>query len=384
MALGLCQIPAQARPLSATELQQVTSYFSAYIHELKEPVYMFSWANSAKRKNPVFKSGLNSVPDFLRAEIRNEANGYWQDLCTHTSADPADCDPNHPLDSWNIYGNGFYLAHDPVTTMDFGGSPAWVLYQVQLSAGLRYVDLNDANVISNPPQNILDAFKNLGCPAAWIEKGVLDFANVFTVANPHQFPDASNDCKLALRKVFKENLAINGYFYRYRATRFSECPKAREAMVLTDDGKIQDLKVFNALSAANREDRVRIQSLFYKAAHDDPWTNGFTFLKTLTSPDHPTWPARAGTFYSCEQHAGCTWVGPAYCDPANPETCDYTFPGSMAPPAFPSQPMPQEISHVPMSQPYWVSPDLLWKDLSGAAIDESLGPWIKQNLFQCQ
>jgi hypothetical protein len=375
LTITLCQIPAQARPLSATELQQVATYFAQFVHELKEPVYMWSWSNGA----------LNAVPDSLRNGIHATASGYWQDLCTHTPADPADCDPNHSIDSWNIYGSGFYLAHDPVTTMDFGGNPRWLLYQVQLSAGLRFVDLNEVNVIVKPPQNIVDEFKSAGCPQAWLADGKLDFASVFTVANPHQFPDATPECKLALRKVFKELLGIDGFFYRYRASRFSECPNAREAFVLADDSKILNLKVFNASSTANREDRLRIQSLFYKAAHDDPWTNGFTFLKTFTSSVHPTWPAWQGTFYSCDQHEGCTWIGPTYCDPENPKNCDYTFPGSVAPPEFPSQPIPQVISQaqVPLSQPYWVSPGLLWKDLDGQTRDQDLGPWIQQNLFQC-
>src|SRR4051812_25488432 len=61
------------------------NYFSSFVRELQSPIYMWSWT-----RKPI-----------TREKIHELVSNFWQDMCTHSKNDPADCDPNHAIDSWN-------------------------------------------------------------------------------------------------------------------------------------------------------------------------------------------------------------------------------------------------------------------------------------------
>src|SRR5262249_25131637 len=138
----------------------------------------------------------------------------WMSLCTgNPSLDPTDCayDEDGLLHNrGNMFGPGFYAADDPVVTMSYGGGNDWVLLQVRLPVGFRYLDIReDVQSFDEGYQLFSD------CPSR-----VGSIYSLFANLSIYALPDV---CRLKIRRLLKDLLHLDGFYYDYSRTRYTQC-----------------------------------------------------------------------------------------------------------------------------------------------------------------
>ncbi len=257
---------------------EVVQYLSKYVYELKRPYMVFHWFDATNR-NALWKSPISAYDYAGYNYVRNQGSRFFQSYCStqNSSLNPDDCSPastpNYGMN--NMYGPGFYAAQNPMETYSFGGGPGnAVLIQIQLPKGFKTLDL----VKDTPlfPSEISNYFQNEQCPY---------FSSLSALV---QLPSGYGDrdqCKLAVRRVLKDKLNIEGFFYDYgNFLSISGCnsdalvppssetaaignyrgPFGQRALVLTSTGRISpsNVRIFNSQTPDAKTDRITLDAIF--------------------------------------------------------------------------------------------------------------------------
>jgi len=266
----------------ATEAE-VAQYFSKYVYELKKSYKVFHWFNGAGR-NAVWSSRLSASNPSGYDHLVNLSRRYYNAFCSqkNPSANPSDCDLSdlqYGRDGY--YGPGLYASLDPVATAAFGGGSGWVLMQIQLPKGYRVADLTKDQDVSIPPE-VLNFFSQEGCKST-----VKSWYRLFSAGmeNVNGYNRVDEKCNLMIRRLLKDRLKVDGFFYRYGTSNFQGCnqsstiiPQSAEtaaiggyqgpfgvrALIVANTDKItaSDVRVFNSQTSDAKADRTFIMSAF--------------------------------------------------------------------------------------------------------------------------
>jgi len=261
---------------------EVVQYLSQQVYEMKKQYLVWHWFKNTGR-NPVWQSALPSNSREGENYMVGFARRYWQSFCslTNPSANPRDCGNLNVLKfgATNMYGAALYTSVDPVATFTFGGGPnEWVLMQIQVPKGFRVIDL--AKDSSPLPKEIKNFFNQAQCPTATTVDELFRMGQYNINSGSNQY----EACAATVRRIFKDTLKIDGFFYTYASSNFRGCntrgvsrsaetdalggyqgPFGGRAFVITSPDKIaaKDIKVFNQHTPDAKADRSMIASAMY-------------------------------------------------------------------------------------------------------------------------
>lgn len=418
-------IPAWA----ATDPSPLSVFLSQYVYELTRPIYTWNWSNAAGR-DPIWLTNLSAFSPAGIDHLKSTTSRYWQSFCSkNAKLNPPDCGdaqftPDGYIGQGNMYGPGLYAAVDPVSTMSYGGgNQNWVLMQIRLPKGLRILDLQRDGSM-NLPLKVQKYLLGLNCPAAWM-KNSAQLTSMLSANETYKNGRAmfaggddhivvSDECLLAIRKILKDDLQIDAFAYSYQGSEFRECdlpvdgtnyyltysqsgnnPRRQVAFVIANAVRFSsdDIRVFNSQTTDDREDRVRIQSLFYKADVDSAYRVAMRYFRSLSYPDYPG--QQVSSLYP-----NCNWDSQSnkqscklqisMCKDGN--NCQNVDAPSMPPSLFGNMETVMSSRNVPETlNPYAYSittdqlpkPTLLWADLDGDPVDQTLSAWVTNQLFGC-
>ena len=388
----------------------VARYLWARMFTLRQPVYVWSWANDRYWHTP---TDPHSSEGYRR--FQKQSTLFFEGYCSPNAAlNPADCPAPETITADLLYGRGsengsaLYAAADPVATSDFGHDDQWNLMQIQLTPGLRVLDIRREEKLPAP---VMAALESLGCNAV---KESWNIRRIFSLgARGQPFAPVSDTCAVGMRSILKDILKIDAFAYDYSSAEFSECddprfgnnlksdlgdgrsqnPSRNTAFVITSGKHIAptQVMVFNSSTREAREDRVRIQSLFYKADVDFPARVALGYYyKIAQSKTAPV--LNAGFIDGASQTCTLSSDAQSQCEilinfcGRNGECRDLKGFASVPPPTIPFKlPVTMQSASTPMSLSMRMQMEhLLWADLEGVAPDLNLGVWVTQNLFGCQ
>lgn len=303
---------AVAAPVDV-DLTPVANYVSQFVKEIKSPVVVWHWFGGEGR-NPIWKSAISSDSVAAYEHFVYATRNYYLGLCSGiVDQDPAECQGDLSalkFSKTSLYGPGFYAAVDPVITAFRGGIPNWVLLQIRLPQGFRYVDQqNVSSSVPSVPPEVTTALEAYGCA---FSQWPADF--IFNFLKQTYFQNLNPLCRVAVRKVLQNILKVDGFYYSYDGAYLSVCNLSshKGAFVITDSKRFtpEDVRSFNTGTTDDREDRLRIISFFYKSAHDG--NPGYAYPRPVVKNDptirqSPTWDdlEGAGTDPDIDQ-----WIKP--------------------------------------------------------------------------
>ena len=273
------------------------------------------------------------------------------------------------------------MAVDPVVTVSYGGgSKDWLLVELELPIGFRLLDLQMLNMkyTNNSPglMKILEAF---GCSS-------YSSAQEFFTSGAIRL---SEKCRSFGKKIFQEELKIDGFSYGYGDTNFVECKQgeysfARAAFVITDSKwmKPESVRYYTENSTHLRENRIMIQTIFFKAIEKESGAKSAALAiisnYLVAHPDQNFEKSTSTcdgnqcviTVDFCDDHNICAKVNL----PPLPRLGGGVISAATAPPA---------VSGLILSRANYLKP-LLWDDLEGAPKAKTVSEWIKSNKFACE
>ena len=169
-------------------------------------------------------------------------------------------DPDTPPQPFVMAG-GLYASLDPVIGRTFGGiGDEWVLVRIELTPGLRYLDLRRAAPTADPPLQLspalAEALRQAGCAPTSAQSL---FVGV----------DSASCRAIALSTL--RGLQVQAVMYDYATVDLPGCPPGRRgAFILLDTGAWGSLAAFvNDLGRADAAtpERRMIHTLFDEAVH---------------------------------------------------------------------------------------------------------------------
>jgi hypothetical protein len=383
-AIAHADTQANYPALKGVDLSSAIRFFKPFVKTLKQPIYLWSWFD-ARGRNPIWTSNVPASDSIAADHVASASRLYWQSFCTgDSSQDPSDCQVDQTrmqFGSGNMYGPGFYAAVDPVTTSDYGNPSQgnWVLLQIKLPVGFKIVDYVAAYNTSMP-SDVEQTLQTLGCPFS----GYSFYESVFALNRSGR---SYGKCSLAMRYIFRDVLQIDAFDYSYQGTLFPECKVQNHetAFVITNDeafdswshrGATQaEVKVFNKMTTDAREDRVRIQSFFYKAESKDTSSDTYKIQNYYAAngiPGHPN---------SYVLNMDMSQMLMTVC-PQNATAIEQCTKNMAIDSSILQAPAKTLISKSAPPQD-WDGGGLLWDDLDGVPRDANLDKFITDDLFRC-
>jgi hypothetical protein len=366
MAANALASKTPKHPLSQMEI--IANGLKRYIYTLTEPALIFHYFN-ADNAVPEWRGPLSSSDPKGYAYTLKSSQIYWKNFGLND-------------DHNNVYGRGLYFAEDPVATNGFGGFN-FVLLQLRLPIGFRVLDLsNYHDVFSDDEQQ---ALKQQGCenivgPESLMQPG--------TTKSPI--------CLQNLIQVLRDQLQIDGISYNYQRSFFSECPsppnyknytlETQSAFILTDIKSIRPemVRIFNRWTQDDREERIHIQSLFYKNVHDSTLDiknitiiMQFNNMEKILGKLYPGYKISSFNFV-CSR-AECITL--EICENKDTKHCLTIHLPNVEP-----QPYPDlfDSFHPPLTLTTEAQGQVwMWPDLNHQPTDPAPGEWIKKNLLGC-
>jgi len=282
----------QGRVASETEVVQ---FISKYTYEMKKSYKVFHWFNGGGR-NAVWSSPLSASNPSGYDHLVNLGRRYYNSFCSqkNPSVNPSDCTDLSDLQYGRsgFYGAALYTSIDPAATASYGVSsgPNWVLMQVQLPQGYRVLDLMKDDRVAFP-QEVLNFFSQEGCAnrvTSFYRLIMVGTTNLNGFYNGTTIDSAAEKCALTVRRILKDEVKMDGFFYNYGAAAFQECikpsdevtksaetvalggyqgPFSQRALIITNPDKMSanDVKVFNTQTPDAKDDRITILSAFDSA-----------------------------------------------------------------------------------------------------------------------
>jgi hypothetical protein len=244
-------ISAFAAPTSGDEdVNKVASAFKKYLLVLNEPVLVFHYFDGS-HAGPKWNQALSASDPMAYKYVKESSEIYWR--------------YSNQESPGNMYGRGLYVAGDPVSTLNYGGDN-FVLLQIQLPQGFRVLELVNGNNIpfSAETQKILSRH---GCPEG---------TNIMSLMMPQVFK--SPECHQIVQQVLREKLQIDAFRFEYPRADFNECTatsregyaESNSALLITNGTKFKPemIRAYNKFSTDDKENRVNIESLFYKTSYE--------------------------------------------------------------------------------------------------------------------
>jgi hypothetical protein len=223
---------------AAPQDEMLENYFAQYVYVMNSPVFVYHWFQGGNI-HPV-KSSDRKGFDYLK----DQSSLFWKT------------------------GKAFDLAVDPISSRKLGGSENWNLIQLRMTSGFRVLDFRQGKE-TRFPAAIQELLVQQGCPASFNQIDKL----------PEVVVLGKKSCVDALRRVLSDDLSIDAFAGTpLGGTRTSECSSISKNTAFTlasiKHFTPEDVKLFNEHTLDSVEDRVRIQSLFYKADYDTNFTAG--------------------------------------------------------------------------------------------------------------
>jgi len=348
------------------------------VRTLDRSVDMWHWFNAYGR-NPLWSSHFQSDDPATWRHFDYMARLFFQNFCvTDGTPNPPDCaGANIRFGTGNAYGPGLYVLADPVGTASYGyGSyGGWAVLQIRLPVGFRYLNADDYTSFSPEAQTVLQA---LGCSSG---------VSIGSLLSVGRYKDSyGSQCVLAIRRILKDEIKLDGISYAYSAASFKDCKPSAEskenhahAFVLTSSRGIgaADVRIFNAQTTDAIEDRARIETLFYLAQ-----MFGASALKFL--PNVPGYPGYK--FDSAKQSCSYFTDGKYTCQlmiricSADHSDCQ-TIP---EPEDLDLTQIQMSAKNAPSNHSVTYSNSLLWPDLEGRPLTGEMSKWIKNHLYGCK
>ena len=343
-----------AMNFQGVDVSPAVAYYQSSVRTVDQPFTIYNW--SAAGNDPFWAEEKADGDSSLMGLAQRSSRSFWSSY-------------GGPSDS--MYGQGLYAAEDPVATMSYGGGvPSFVLMQMQIPKNFRMLDLvynsldTPSNSLKVAAASVLTKFE---CPADATADRLFQSGGM----------NLSPKCRELVREVFQNQLKIDGFAYSYSATAFTDCKINMDgyqqmlAFVMTSSYWMDKSSVhyYTTRSRQNLEERVRIQTLFFKEAsqkymkpslqalvayldsHEDSDLKGSV---TKCSGDYCSI-----TVHFCNQQKHCDDVA---LDPI-------------------PRPYGSKISE--FEAKLTVASGVLWADLVGMEKSATISTWLKENMYGC-
>jgi hypothetical protein len=365
------------------DISPLVQAFQKITGTLEKPAKVYHWKDGKDESE--WAGALSATSPQGLSYAQKIAAVYWQKYLT--------------LSPTNMFGFGLYMALDPVKTQEYGGDN-WVLLQIELKKGFRYLDLTLPEAqqkISAKVKSVLDQFQCGEVP---------NLADLLKAGHPRSV-NAGLTCQQMLEEVLKNQIHMAGFFYTYNSAYFLSCSnedgQRKKALVLTDEAQVDEgsIRIFNSQTTDAPEERIKIQSLFYKAS-DDATTSpaaqkNIPFVRDgndLRQELRKKIPELYPHYTILSMSGACANGGCSYlmkiCKTgddgtlAEDQSHNWICQDNVDVPVMKRQPYPALISaeNVPVANDKNIH-GLLWEDLDGQKTDPKINAWIKKNLIGC-
>ena len=361
--------------LHGVDIAPAIRYYNEQIVELKTPATVYNYSPSGN--DPLWGSDPGPENSQAFAHAQNLTRSFWANYGSVQGAG-------------NMYGYGLYAAVDPVSTFSYGSFIGqFLLLELRLPVGFRMLDLGNASLdLTNDSEHANDTASEKA-KRETLKEEVRQIQTKFACAsglNPNYFfanGAAGHDPKcLDFAKVlFSQALKIDGFAYNYGKTYFRTCSYSEmgsRAFVFTrPDWMTPDsVRFYNTKSVKDREDRARIQTLFFESRDTIFGNPSDAVLAQLTVylKSHPQSNIR-GSSTKCDGHT-CE-ISVKFCEKKEdkPETCESVNLGTL-PRAGGDVITEEEAKSTPPT-------GLLWPDLEGEKKSATIRTWLKENMYAC-
>lgn len=343
---------ALAEPLlfEGVDIQPLVRAHSHQVLTLTQPVTIYSWSTAGR--DPLYNPERSPDDPGLMGHAYRASRVFWTNFGSKEGAN-------------NMYGFGLYGAVDAVATRGYGGADSeWLLTQMRLPIGFRLIDV--ANPVSLPASPEQEAARDVAirfhCPSN------LQVDSLFQTGGS-KLPD---DCRRLTQKIFDDVLKIDGFAYSYVETQFKACSQdpsfSARAFVITrpDWIKPELVHFFNRASRQNIEDRIVIQTLFFKSEDENmSITPEQSQILVDFMIQHPDSDLKKST--SLCDGSQCRLTA-TFCDASG--RCDDVSLGSR--------------KRVGGSTITSTQGPLLWADLEGQPKSKTINTWLQQNKLACK
>ena len=362
---------AQERPVrvAGVDIRPLVEYLREHTEILKTPVHVYSYSDGSRG------SGLrafSALAPFGYETVRKSAGSYW----TSQGASPGG----------NQMGYGFYAAIDPVHTRKYGG-PDWLLTRIELPVGTRLLQTK----VKGVPSEVVDIADRLGCRfTSQFSNDERELDGLETLMGPKV--GSSKECLQAIGLAADVLLKIDALVYFYTSNLLSDCKGDRKAaFVFTSARRLkpEQVRVFNRFTRDEREERLRIESLFYKSTLDmanDSEERSAIISEWAYKVLPKKYPGKVVSGIGVDPHSEEIKYTFNMCPPGSP---DFDGPGCVVvpAPALPKLAYPAKISKRSPAILSSSVPEeplrLRFADLDGEMTDPGLSNWIQQSLYGC-
>lgn len=364
-------LPSKPIKYKGVDITPAVKILSQYVKILKKDYTVFHWD----------MSGQEGQNEQMVLAAKKMANVFWTWYGRPETA------------QGGFYGNGLYLATDPISTEGFGGGNNWSLLQLILPKGMRIIDLGDNGIVLQKDE---DAFNELKIIFAQLECSFADMNSFFNQGGA----GLTSQCQGLVKKIFQETLKIDAFAYSYNQQKFKSCDSSsafdQRAFVITNPQwiNLNNVSFFSAKSRHAQLDRVRIQTLFL--LNDEtvlqnqlPFTtNDIQALKQYWIK-HPQGIITDTNMV--ENNASSYRLVVRLCESS--QNCEYITLESIYQKLVPFNPIitSQEAGSGDgrIKPRYYYNSNgqiqhLLWSDLEGQPKANDLSEWVKNNLFGCE
>ena len=266
-AESFAQAPSVGRALSRDEIEPLVAFIKKHVVVLEKPIFIYNFFD-AKDADPVWRSQLSAADPIGYRSVQVSAEGYWRGQGEDSGS--------------NTMGNGLYAALDPVATRSYGGEEDFVLRRMELPKGARIVNL--LNSTSKIPDDVVKIYESLGC--VW-RNGAIPGGSVRRLFEAK--PGSSQLCFDTLRNIVDGELRVDALVYRCSAAVFRDCSPSvrpstepplsttlftrferRSAFVILSNRwmRPESVRVFNRHTTDALDERLKIQSMYYKTVAD--------------------------------------------------------------------------------------------------------------------
>lgn len=337
------------------DITAFVDYYRPGIETLKKPVTIFNWSNGAN--DPFWTEDRDQENSELVLHTQNRSKSFWRNF--------GSIDGGRQL-----FGIGLYAAADPVSTYYYGGGPtSWVLLQIELPIGSKIIDIYRPNVSkdSDVRKKMRAIARKFKCP----DEGSINF---FIKGGA----DLDPFCRELVQKVFADIYEIDAFAYSYPTASFKACkPKftdALRAFVITNPNIVhsENINYYTRKTLSDRESRIRIQTLFFKASQNtnDPFILGEAVTKAKLNAYLKDYPQKV-VQSSITQFIGVNCITTAkICESTDQcEELKFEF--------RPDDPISAAEATQTMAR------GLLWPDLEGIEKSPTINSWLLENMYAC-
>lgn len=343
--------------LNNIDVTAVVAAFRSKIVTLNKSIMVYNWTHY--KESGYWDKDIKEDDPGAVSRVSTTSKSFWQSFGS--------------AEAGNMYGRGLYAASDPVNTFSFGGgADKWMITQMELPVGFRFLDLANPNVIDiKQHKDVLSAFL---CPLN--ENHINFIETLFSEGGRTITPQ----CRSLVKTIYQGH--IDGFFYSYDAAPFKACDSSvylnQVAVVITDSNWVNSnrVKVMNVKTTGHLEDRRRIQTLFLESSQFENFerlenlASAKIYLQLQSYPDRRIHSQQT----SCKESACDLEI--QFCN--NKNECNSVVVDSLLRPGGRTITAWQAKGTEP-GEPE----GLLWSDLDGQLKSDTINEWLLQNVYGC-